>query len=140
MLATLCGVMDGEPKMIECAECRQLRQAVAELTEMVRSQAQQIESLPLSQTVGIPLGYIRIWASRTTGYWLLPSGVDCPYRPTTDYETTSTSNPFRYFFVSRAFASGRFLNFRASTSHSRILPGCRAVMLPSWTVSVNGPA
>ena len=44
MLVKLCGVMDGEPKMIECAECRQLRQAVAELTEMVRSQAQQIES------------------------------------------------------------------------------------------------
>ena len=37
--------MDGERKKIECAECRQLRQAVAELTEMVRSQAKQIESL-----------------------------------------------------------------------------------------------
>lgn len=44
MLVKLCGVMDGERKTTECAECRQLRQAVAELTEMVRSQAQQIES------------------------------------------------------------------------------------------------
>lgn len=45
MLVNLCRVMDGEPKMIECAECRQLRKAVAELTEMVRSQAKQIVSL-----------------------------------------------------------------------------------------------
>ena len=44
MVVKLCGVMDGEPKIIECAECRQLRQAVAELTDMVRSQAQQNES------------------------------------------------------------------------------------------------
>jgi transposase len=36
--------MDGEPKTIDCAECRQLRQAVAELREMVRTQAQQIAS------------------------------------------------------------------------------------------------
>ncbi len=26
MLATLCGVMDGEPKTIKCTKCRQLRQ------------------------------------------------------------------------------------------------------------------
>jgi transposase len=45
VLVKLCGVMDGEPKTNDCAECRQLRQAVAELTEMVRTQAQQIASL-----------------------------------------------------------------------------------------------
>lgn len=45
MVVKLCGVMDGERKTIECAECRQLRKAVAELTDMVRSQAKQIASL-----------------------------------------------------------------------------------------------
>jgi transposase len=44
VLVKLCGVMDGERKTADCAECRQLRKAVAELRELVRSQAQQIES------------------------------------------------------------------------------------------------
>ena len=36
--------MDGDPKMNECGECRQLREVVAELRGLVRSQAKQIES------------------------------------------------------------------------------------------------
>jgi transposase len=37
--------MDGKPKTTDCAECQQLRKAVAELTELVQSQARQIALL-----------------------------------------------------------------------------------------------
>lgn len=38
------GVMDGERKTTDCAECRQLRKAVAELTELVRTQTKQLKT------------------------------------------------------------------------------------------------
>ncbi len=42
--------------------------------------------------------------------------------------------------MSSLFASAMFLIFRAFTSHSKVFPDVDAAMLPSWTVSVNGPA